>query len=78
MDEFAKMKSDHTRLAVENIRAEQAIRKKERDRIKREIQTGFVPSRLPPDVAHHIASFVRIQLPISQESIDEIEKVFVP
>lgn len=73
--EFDGIKSVHTRKSLENIRAEQAIRKRKRQQIKRDIQHGFT-TVLPADVSAHVASFVCIKMPISQESIDEIQKIF--
>lgn len=63
------------RISRENIKAEQAIRKRKREQIKRDIQHGLAPI-LAVDVSALVASFVRIKLPISQGSIDEIAKVF--
>lgn len=75
--DFEKKKSALVRIAKDNIRAEQAIRNKKREQIKRDIQLGFA-TILPADVSMHVASFVRVKLPISQGSIDEIEKAFLP
>lgn len=63
--------------AVKNIRAEQALRKRNRAQARRRLALNMaMVLPLPLDVAGYLASFVPVRMPISRSSIDHIEHVF--